>query len=42
MTRFDRALEQRGSVRAIAVLRIAIGPIVLLHLRPFLADARGR
>ena len=40
--RIDRALEQTGSVRAVAVLRIAIGPIVLLHLRPFLADAVGR
>ena len=28
-----------GSVRAVAVLRIAIGPITLLHLRPFLRDA---
>jgi hypothetical protein len=32
-------LERTGSVRALAVLRIAIGPIVLLHLRPLLADA---
>jgi hypothetical protein len=37
----DRALEQVGSVRAVAVLRIAIGPITLLHLRPFLRDARA-
>jgi Vitamin K-dependent gamma-carboxylase len=37
----DRALEQHGSVRAIAVLRIAIGPITLLHLRPFLREARA-
>jgi uncharacterized membrane protein YphA (DoxX/SURF4 family) len=37
----DRALEQRGSVRAIAVLRIAIGPITLLHLRPFLRQTRA-
>jgi hypothetical protein len=41
VTRLDRALEQYGSVRAIAVLRIAIGPITLLHLRPFLRDARA-
>jgi uncharacterized membrane protein YphA (DoxX/SURF4 family) len=38
-SRIDEALEQRGSVRAVAVLRIALGPIVLLSLRPFLADA---
>ena len=37
--RVDEALEQRGSVRAVAVLRIALGPIVLLSLRPFLEDA---
>jgi uncharacterized membrane protein YphA (DoxX/SURF4 family) len=41
MSRLDRALEQVGSVRAVAVLRIAIGPITLLHLRPFLRDARA-
>ena len=35
----DAALDWSGSVRAIAVLRIAIGPITLLHLRPFLRDA---
>jgi HTTM domain len=38
-SRIDRTLEQRGSVRAVAVLRIAIGPITLLHLRPFLREA---
>jgi hypothetical protein len=38
-SRIDRALEQRGSVRAVAVLRIAIGPITLIHLRPFLRQA---
>ncbi len=41
MSRLDRVLEQVGSVRAVAVLRIAIGPITLLHLRPFLRDARA-
>jgi uncharacterized membrane protein YphA (DoxX/SURF4 family) len=41
VNRIDRALEQRGSVRAVAVLRIAIGPITLLHLRPFLRQARA-
>jgi uncharacterized membrane protein YphA (DoxX/SURF4 family) len=35
----SRVLDWTGSVRAIAVLRIAIGPITLLHLRPFLGDA---
>jgi uncharacterized membrane protein YphA (DoxX/SURF4 family) len=32
-------LEQQGSIRPMAVLRIALGPITLLHLRPFLRDA---
>ena len=32
-------LDWSGSIRAIAVMRIAIGPITLLHLRPFLRDA---
>jgi hypothetical protein len=41
VSRLDRALEQVGSVRAVAVLRIAIGPVALLHLRPFLRDARA-
>jgi hypothetical protein len=38
-SRIDRALEQRGSVRTVAVLRIAIGLITLIHLRPFLRQA---
>ncbi len=38
-TRWDAVLDRTGSVRAVAVLRIAIGPIVLLHLRPLLGDA---
>jgi uncharacterized membrane protein YphA (DoxX/SURF4 family) len=37
--RLDTLLGRTGSLRAVALLRIAIGPIVLLHLRPFLADA---
>ncbi len=37
---WDAVLDWSGSVRAVAVLRIAIGPITLLHLRPFLRDAR--
>jgi hypothetical protein len=36
---WDTVLDWSGSVRPIAVLRIAIGPITLLHLRPFLSDA---
>jgi hypothetical protein len=38
-SRSDGVLDQTGSIRAIAVLRIALGPITLLHLRPFLRDA---
>ena len=38
-TRWDDVLDWSGSIRAIAVMRIAIGPITLLHLRPFLRDA---
>ena len=38
-TRWDDVLDWSGSVRAVAVMRIAIGPITLLHLRPFLRDA---
>lgn len=38
-TAWDNVLDSVGSVRAIAVLRLAIGPITLLHLRPFLRDA---
>jgi hypothetical protein len=36
---WDAVLDWSGSVRPIAVLRWALGPIVLLHLRPFLRDA---
>lgn len=32
-------LDEPVDVRSLAVLRLAIGPIVLLHLRPFLTDA---
>ncbi|MEQ8719191.1 MAG: HTTM domain-containing protein [Acidimicrobiales bacterium] len=38
--RADRAIDAVGSVRAIAVLRIALGPITVLHLRTFLEDLR--
>jgi hypothetical protein len=39
MARFDELLGRRVSMRALALLRVLAGPIVLLHLRPFLADA---
>ena len=39
IAQIDRVLAQTGSLRAVAVLRIAAGPIVLLHLSPFLARA---
>ena len=35
----DELLGRRVSMRSAALLRILVGPIVLLHLRPFLADA---
>ena len=39
----DEALGRRVSMRALALLRVLVGPVVLLHLRPFLADgAAGR
>jgi len=36
---FDRLLGRVVSMRSLALLRILIGPIVLLHLQPFLSDA---
>lgn len=38
--RFDDWLGRPVSMRALALLRVLVGPVVLLHLRPFLADAR--
>jgi hypothetical protein len=38
--RANRAIDAVGSVHAIAVLRIALGPITLIHLQPFLDDLR--
>jgi hypothetical protein len=39
----DALLARRVSLRSLALLRVLVGPIVLLHLSPFLADAtRGR
>ena len=35
----DAALGRRVSMRALALLRVLVGPVVLLHLRPFVADA---
>jgi hypothetical protein len=36
---WDGVLGWSGSIRPIAVMRIALGAITLLHLRPFLRDA---
>jgi hypothetical protein len=36
----DELLGRRVSMRAMALLRVLVGPVVLLHLRPFLDDAR--
>jgi uncharacterized membrane protein YphA (DoxX/SURF4 family) len=36
---FDRALGRAVSMRALALLRVLAGPIVLLHLEPFLSDS---
>lgn len=40
VARLDELLGRRVSVRALALLRVFAGPIVLLHLRPFLERAR--
>ncbi len=34
----DEVFDRPGSVRALAILRIALGPIVIVHLWPFLTD----
>jgi vitamin K-dependent gamma-carboxylase len=39
IARFDELLGRRVSMRALALLRVFAGPVVLLHLRPFLADS---
>jgi vitamin K-dependent gamma-carboxylase len=36
---FDQLLGRPVSMRALALLRVLAGPVVLLHLRPFLAGA---
>lgn len=40
-SRWDDVIDRVGSVRAIAVMRIAFGPITLVHLLPFLRDAHA-
>ncbi len=37
---FDDLLGRAVSMRALALLRVLAGPIVLLHLEPFLSDSR--
>jgi HTTM domain len=37
--RFDELLGRPVSMRAFALLRVLTGPVVLLHLRPFLSDS---
>jgi uncharacterized membrane protein YphA (DoxX/SURF4 family) len=39
LARFDELLGRQVSMRALALLRVLTGPIVLLHLREFLSDA---
>jgi uncharacterized membrane protein YphA (DoxX/SURF4 family) len=36
---FDKLLGRAVSMRAFALLRVLIGPVVLLHLQPFLSDS---
>ena len=38
VARLDDLLGRTVSMRAVALLRVLAGPVVLLHLRPFLAD----
>jgi hypothetical protein len=37
--RLDDLLGRPVSMRALALLRVLVGPVVLLHLRPFLSDS---
>jgi hypothetical protein len=37
--RFDELLGRPVSMRALALLRVLTGPVVLLHLQPFLSDS---
>jgi hypothetical protein len=36
---FDRLLARAVSMRSLALLRVLVGPVVLLHLEPFLTDS---
>jgi Vitamin K-dependent gamma-carboxylase len=43
VARLDELLGRRVSLRSLALLRVLTGPVVLLHLAPFLSDAlQGR
>jgi HTTM domain len=37
--RFDRFLGQQVSMRSLAIVRVLVGMIALMHLRPFVTDA---
>jgi uncharacterized membrane protein YphA (DoxX/SURF4 family) len=39
VARFDGLLGRAVSMRALALLRVLAGPVVLLHLQPFLSDS---
>jgi hypothetical protein len=39
--RFEALFERTGDLRSMAVLRVLLGPITLLHLTPFLREARA-
>jgi hypothetical protein len=39
LARFDELLGRPVSMRALALVRVLVGPVVLLHLHEFLADA---
>jgi uncharacterized membrane protein YphA (DoxX/SURF4 family) len=39
VARFDELLGRAVSMRGLALLRVLAGPVVLLHLEPFLSDA---
>ena len=41
LARLDDWLGRRVSMRSLALLRVLVGPIVVLHLWPFLSDARA-
>ena len=40
LDRFDELVGRPVSMRAMALLRILVGPVVLMHLRPFIERAR--